>query len=64
MGRDPEKAKRGAADRRRPGADCKWWAHGRKFAYTPRADGCRAYGLCVVACPEDAIRLVEAGVAA
>jgi NAD-dependent dihydropyrimidine dehydrogenase PreA subunit len=34
-------------------------AHRRMTAYTPRADACRACGLCVVACPEDAIRLVE-----
>ncbi len=34
--------------------------HGRKTAYTPRADACQACGLCVVACPEKAIRLVEA----
>jgi len=33
-------------------------AHRRQSAYTPRADDCRACGLCVVACPEDAIRLV------
>lgn len=33
--------------------------HGRKTAYTPGADQCRACGLCVVACPEKAIRLVE-----
>lgn len=33
-------------------------AHGRQTAYTPRADACRACGLCVVACPEAAIRLV------
>jgi len=33
-------------------------AHGRKTAYTPRSDACRACGLCVVACPEKAIRLV------
>jgi len=32
-------------------------AHGRKTAYTPRAEDCRACGLCVVACPEDAITL-------
>jgi 4Fe-4S ferredoxin len=36
----------------------KVWAHGKKTAYTPRADACRACGLCVVACPEHAIRLV------
>lgn len=35
-------------------------AHGRKTAYTPRADACRACGLCVVACPEKAIALVPA----
>jgi NAD-dependent dihydropyrimidine dehydrogenase PreA subunit len=33
-------------------------AHGRMTAYTPRADACEACGLCVVACPERAIRLV------
>jgi NAD-dependent dihydropyrimidine dehydrogenase PreA subunit len=31
--------------------------HGRKTAYTPLAEQCRACGLCVVACPEDAITL-------
>ena len=35
-------------------------AHGRKTAYAPRADQCRACGLCVVACPERAIRLAPA----
>lgn len=34
-------------------------AHGRKTAYTPAADACQACGLCVVACPEEAIRLVR-----
>ncbi len=33
--------------------------HGRMTAYTPAADACRACGLCVTACPEDAIRLVK-----
>jgi len=37
----------------------KLWAHGKKTAYTPNVDACRACGLCVVACPERAIRLVE-----
>ena len=34
-------------------------AHGRKTAYTPAADQCKACGLCVVACPEKAITLVR-----
>ena len=34
-------------------------AHGRRTAYTPRADQCHACGLCVVACPEKAIALVR-----
>jgi NAD-dependent dihydropyrimidine dehydrogenase PreA subunit len=33
--------------------------HGMKMAYTPNADACRACGLCVVACPEQAITLVR-----
>jgi 4Fe-4S ferredoxin len=37
----------------------KLWAHGKKSSYTPRAGACQACGLCVVACPEDAIRLVR-----
>jgi 4Fe-4S ferredoxin len=31
--------------------------HGHKTARTPLAAACRACGLCVVACPEDAITL-------
>jgi NAD-dependent dihydropyrimidine dehydrogenase PreA subunit len=34
-------------------------AHGRLTAYAPGAEACRACGLCVVACPENAIALVE-----
>jgi NAD-dependent dihydropyrimidine dehydrogenase PreA subunit len=33
-------------------------AHRRLTAYTPQAADCRACGLCVVACPKDAITLV------
>jgi NAD-dependent dihydropyrimidine dehydrogenase PreA subunit len=32
--------------------------HGRKSAYTPNAARCQACGLCVEACPEQAITLV------
>jgi len=32
--------------------------HGRKTAYTPQASQCQACGLCVQACPEQAITLV------
>jgi 4Fe-4S ferredoxin len=32
-------------------------AHGRQTAYTPNEALCQACGLCVVACPEKAIRL-------
>lgn len=35
--------------------------HDRRTARTPRAAACRACGLCVVACPENAIALVSAG---
>jgi len=34
-------------------------AHSMATAYTPNADNCRACGLCVVACPEDAITLTR-----
>ena len=42
-------------------AKAKVWAHGKKSAYAVRADACQACGLCVAACPEDAITLVRAG---
>ncbi len=42
-----------------PRVKLKLWVHGKKTAYTPHADACRACGLCVVACPEHAIRLVR-----
>jgi len=35
--------------------------HRRQTAYAPRAASCHACGLCVVACPEDAITLVRVG---
>jgi NAD-dependent dihydropyrimidine dehydrogenase PreA subunit len=40
------------------GTKVKVVAHRRLTAYTPQADACRACGLCVVACPQDAITLV------
>ncbi len=38
----------------------KLWVHGKKTALTPRASACQACGLCVVACPEQAIVLAPA----
>jgi NAD-dependent dihydropyrimidine dehydrogenase PreA subunit len=35
-------------------------AHGKKTAYATRASACQACGLCVVACPEEAVSLVVA----
>jgi 4Fe-4S ferredoxin len=37
----------------------KGMAHGWKQALTPNAGACEACGLCVSACPEDAITLVR-----
>jgi NAD-dependent dihydropyrimidine dehydrogenase PreA subunit len=31
--------------------------HGKRTVFLPRADSCRACGLCVVACPEKALTL-------
>jgi 4Fe-4S ferredoxin len=31
--------------------------HGMQVAYTPNIDACRSCGLCVAACPENAITL-------
>ena len=36
-------------------------AHGKKTVFMPNLDACRACGLCVVACPEDALTLVRTG---
>ncbi|MBB3214438.1 NAD-dependent dihydropyrimidine dehydrogenase PreA subunit [Herbaspirillum sp. Sphag1AN] len=33
--------------------------HGMQVAYSVNADACRACGLCVTACPEDAIKLAR-----
>jgi NAD-dependent dihydropyrimidine dehydrogenase PreA subunit len=41
-------------------ARAKLFVHGGKQAYAARPDTCHACGLCVTACPEDAIRLVAA----
>ena len=38
----------------------KVFVHRMQTAYTPRAAACQACGLCVVACPEDAITLMRA----
>jgi 4Fe-4S ferredoxin len=40
-------------------ARLKFRAHGMITAYATNADDCRACGLCVVACPEQAIVLTR-----
>lgn len=35
--------------------------HGDRQAFVVQPDACHACGLCVTACPEDAIKLVKAG---
>jgi|SRR6266853_2583846 NAD-dependent dihydropyrimidine dehydrogenase PreA subunit len=42
-------------------ARIKLWMHGKQTAYTARSDACQACGLCVVACPEKAISLIQDG---
>ena len=36
----------------------KAWVHGNRQAYVVQAQDCHACGLCIKACPEQAIRLV------
>ena len=43
----------------RPLSKLKNRIHGGRVSYTPKADECQACGLCVRACPEHAIKLVE-----
>lgn len=42
-------------------ARAKLFVHGGRQAFAIRAEACHACGLCVAACPEDAITLVAAG---
>lgn len=37
----------------------KAWAHGNRQAYVARPHDCHACGLCMTACPEDAIKLLS-----
>ena len=43
-----------------PLARIKLWVHGGKQAFVKAPEDCHACGLCVKACPEDAISLVRA----
>ncbi len=38
----------------------KVWVHGGKQSFVVRPDACQACGLCVTACPENAITLSKA----
>jgi NAD-dependent dihydropyrimidine dehydrogenase PreA subunit len=51
-------------DHREPSAiqKLKLRVHGMQVAYTPNAEACRNCGLCVSACPEQAITLKRSGV--
>ncbi len=40
-------------------ARVKAWVHGNRQAFAIRADECHACGLCVIACPEHAIKLMR-----
>lgn len=42
-----------------PFVSFKIWVHGGKQAFVERPDACHACGLCVSACPENAIKLVR-----
>ena len=45
-------------------ARVKAWVHGNRQAFAVRADQCHACGLCVIACPERAIKLMRVPTAA
>ena len=40
-------------------ARVKAWVHGNRQAFAVRAGDCHACGLCVIACPEHAIKLMR-----
>jgi 4Fe-4S ferredoxin len=37
----------------------KAWAHGNRQAFVVRSGDCHACGLCITACPEQALQLVS-----